>query len=409
MIVAEETKNYVKSQFLKLMKRYFINLLLYNPQLYSFYNFFGSALLRFMSLFIRKSKKIIVFSCLGGRKYDDSPRCIYEAMLKDNRFEGYQFVWAFNEPSKFVVPKAKKIKCDTITYYYYLLIASIWVTNSSMERGLYFKPDRIFNFNTWHGTPIKLMGTDIDEKYPGMKFKIRKSHEDVFLAQGKYDAAIFSRVFNIPYENMRIIGLPRNDELVHKNTESFRDSIRADLGLSKNKKIILYAPTFREYQRDTNNNCVLMPPITINKWRSVLGDSYVLLFRAHYDIIKIMDIVDDDFVKNVSDYPRLNDLMIVSNVLISDYSSIFFDYSIQDKPMLCFSYDYEDYSKNRGMYFDIREELGGSFENEDDLLNEIVSLDYANKIKITQAFRAKYIDNYGYSTPKSIDIISEHI
>lgn len=391
------------------MKRFFINLLLYNPKLYSLYNKIGSALVKVMGLFIRKSRKKIVFSCLGGRKYDDSPRCIFEAMLKDDRFRGYQFVWAFNDPAKFDIPEAIKVKCDTIQYYYQLLSSSIWITNSSMERGLYFKPNRIFNFNTWHGTPIKLMGTDIDEKYPGMKQATRRSHEDIFLAQGKYDADIFSRVFSIPYENMRIIGLPRNDELVYNNNDSFRDSIRNKLGLCRGKKIILYAPTFREYQRDGNNNCVLMPPISIEKWKNRIGDKYILLFRAHYDIIKIMDIKDDDFIKNVSDYPCLNDLMIVSDILVSDYSSIYFDYSIQDKPMLCFSYDYEEYEKNRGMYFDIRKELGGYSENEDELLDELTNLDYQNKTKITQRFRAKYIQKYGNATQKSLDIISEHI
>ena len=391
------------------IKRFLINQLLYKPYLFTIYTKVGSVIVRVMGVFIRKSNNKIVFSCLGGRKYDDSPRCIYEAMINDNRFDGCKFIWAFNEPSKFDVPRANKIKCDSFLYYYHLLSASIWITNSSMERGLYFKPDRIFNFNTWHGTPIKLMGIDIDEKYPGMKQNIKKSHEDIFLAQGKYDADIFSRVFNIPYENMRIIGLPRNDELVSKNNESFRESIKKKLGIPNNKTIILYAPTFREYERDGNNNCVLLPPIRLNKWEELLGEKYVLLFRAHYDIIRVMDIKEDGFIKNVSSYPCLNDLMIVSDILISDYSSIYFDYSIQDKPMLCFPYDYEEYAKNRGMYFDIREELGEYSMNEDALLNEIVNLDYSFKITITKKFRSKFVQEYGNATLKSLDIISEHL
>lgn len=391
------------------MKRYLINLLLYNPLLYTVYNKIGSFLIKTLGFFIHKSERKIVFSCLGGRKFDDSPRCIYEEMLKDGRFADFEFVWAFNNPSEFDVPGAKKVRCDSLSYYYNLLTAAIWVTNSSMERGLYFKPDRIFNFNTWHGTPIKLMGSDIDKSYPGMRQKIKKSHEDVFLAQGKYDADIFSRVFNIPSENMRIIGLPRNDELVEKNTEAYRKKIRCKLGIDNSKKVILYAPTFREYQRDDKNNCVLMPPINIEKWRKEIGDNYVLLLRAHYDVVKIMDIKDDDFVKNVSGYPQLNDLMIVSDLLISDYSSIYFDYSIQDKPMLCFAYDYDEYSKNRGMYFDIREELKDYTNNENVLLTEITNLNYNKKIEITQQFRSKYIEQYGNSTRMSLNIISEHI
>ena len=126
-------------------------------------------------------------------------------------------------------------------------------------------------------------------------------------------------------------------------------------------------------------------------------------------LIKILNIKDDDFVKDVSHYPYLNDLMIVSDLLISDYSSIFFDYSIQDKPMLCFSYDYEEYREKRGLYFDIREALCSNCENEEMLIKEVAELDYPQRIRITQSFRSKFIQEYGSATQKALDIISEHI
>ena len=105
----------------------------------------------------------------------------------------------------------------------------------------------------------------------------------------------------------------------------------------------------------------------MEKWRRMLGEEYILLFRAHYEVAKGLNIVDDDFVREMSGYPQLEDLMIVSDILISDYSSIFFDYSIMAKPMLAFCYDYDRYASERGMYFDIREWLP-SAENEDELL-----------------------------------------
>ena len=76
-----------------------------------------------------------------------------------------------------------------------------------------------------------------------------------------------------------------------------------------------------------------------------MGEDYILLFRVHYEVSKVMDIRGNDFIRNMTDYPTLNDLMIIADVLISDYSSVFFDFSITGKPMFNFTCDYETYSK----------------------------------------------------------------
>lgn len=106
-------------------------------------------------------------------------------------------------------------------------------------------------------------------------------------------------------------------------------------------------------------------PVNFENWRKRLSDDWVVLFRAHYEVTKALKIQDDEFIRDMSSYPSLEDLMIVSDVLISDDSSMFFDYSVMHKPMLCFAYDYVRYAKERGMYFDIREYLPfASKENE---------------------------------------------
>lgn len=390
-------------------KRALINSVKYSHTLYRLYFYFGNLGVKLLGLFVRQNKKRIVFSSFGGRKYDDSPRCIYEAMLKDSRFTGYEFVWALGSPEKFDIPEAKKVTCDTIAYYKTLMSAAVWVTNSTMERGLSFKPKSIFNLNTWHGTPIKLMGDDISKDNKSFRYKRKKNHNDLMLAQGNYDVDIFSRVFCVPSENFRITGLPRNDELVNCNTEDNRSRIRKHLGITDGRKVILYAPTFREYDKDAGRNCVMMPPIDLKKWEKELGNNYVLLMRAHYEVVKVMQFEDNDFVKNVSSYPNLNELMIVSDMLVSDYSSVFFDYSIQDKPMLCFAYDYEKYSSQRGMYFDIREKLQGNSVNEDELILAIKSLDEPKAIEITRKFRNEFIEASGSASQHTIDIIWRYL
>lgn len=390
-------------------KRSLINLVKYNRHLYNLYFQIGSFAVKLVGKFVRKKNNLIVFSSFGGRKYDDSPRCIYEAMLNDSRFGNYEFVWALGNPDAFDIPGAKKVKCDTFEYYRTLLSAAVWVTNSTMERGLSFKPSHIFNFNTWHGTAIKLMGCDISKENTSFGSKGKENHTDVMLAQGQYDVDIFSRVFGVPVENFRVIGLPRNDELVNCNTEENRKRIRKQLGIQHGKKVILYAPTFREYDKDSSLNCQLCVPIDLKKWNHKLADEYVLLIRAHYEVVKMMKFEENDFVKNVSSYPNLNELMIVSDLLVSDYSSIFFDYSVQDKPMLCFAYDYEKYSSLRGMYFDIRVKLEGNSVNEDQLIEAITRLDTEKAIEITRRFRNEFIDKSGSASKQSAEIIWKYL
>ena len=206
---------------------------------------------------------------------------------------------------------------------------------------------------------------------------------------------------------MHVIGLPRND-IYATYTREYMLSLRKKMGISEDKKVILYAPTFREYDKNDSMAVQISVPINLEKWKHFLGDGYILLFRAHYEVSQGLNIQDDDFVREVSAYPQLEDLMIVSDLLISDYSSVFFDYSIMLKPMLVFCYDYERYSSERGMYFDIREYLPSS-NNEDELLSLIKSNNQKSIVEATQLFRQEFVTAYGNATMKSVEVIAQEL
>lgn len=391
------------------MKKYILYLVKYTDFVYRIYFCLGSLFMRLLRLFFHSEKNTIIFSSFGGRKYDDSPKSIYDAIVNDSRFDNCNLIWAFMEPDRFSISRGEKVKVDTFKYYKTLLKAGIWITNSSLTRGLYFRGTNTFCINPWHGTPIKYMGKDVANNN---SFHIKKSiYVDIRLCQSQYDLDIFSRVFNSPKETFRIVGLPRNDELAISHSDEWIDQIKSRLGVSKNKKIILYAPTFREYDKDAKGFVVANPPIVFSKWKKELGNQYVILVRMHYEVMKAMKILDDGFTVDVSDYPNLNELILVSDMLISDYSSIFFDYSITGKPMLCFTYDYDKYNTHRGMYIDIREELGmkGRCETEDKIIEEIRTMDIQEKKLITTRFRSKYVEAYGSATRQTLDIIANHL
>lgn len=381
-----------------------INRIKYSALLYTCYYYCGNLFINLLKIFVKCRDNRILFISFGGRRYDDSPKVIYEEMLTDQRFDSYELIWAFQNPDCFEIKRGRKIKTDTFNYFINILSARVWVTNSRVERGLNFKGKHTFYLNTWHGTPIKRMGVDIDKKNLSFRGKDRWNFTDIMLAQGRYEADIFSRVFNIPCERFAIIGLPRNDELIANNRSDIISGLRAKIGIPSNKKVILYAPTFREYNKDKCNNCIMTLPINVDKWSKKLGKTHILLIRAHYEVVTDMS-VDNSFVINVSAYPNLNDLMLASDILISDYSSIFFDYSILGRPMIPYCYDYEKYSKERGMYFDIRQALCCSIENEDELINEILNIDEERRCAIANNFRKKYIDSAGYAGKKAIELI----
>ena len=386
------------------MKQKLVNFLKYNKVAYAVYYRLMSFCMNVLKLFVRTDDKLILFNSFAGRKFDDSPKAIYDVMKADPRYSEYKLIWAFHQPEKFDAPQ--KIKTDGLTYFRTALAARAWVTNSSVERGLNFTGKHTLYFNTWHGTPMKKMGSDIGEGNTSFGNK-GENHYDVMMSQGHFETDVFSRSFRIPKERFLEAGLPRNDILANY-TEEYRQAIRSKLGIRDDQTVILYAPTFREYDKDANLGVVMAPPMDLKKWQRELGDKYVLLMRAHYEVSRVMQIEENAFVWNMTDYPDLNDLYIAADVLISDYSSVFFDYSITGKPMLHFCYDYDKYSSKRGMYFDIREKVNGG-TTEDQVIELIKNIDGAAERKKTEAFRDEFVNFYGGAAKAAVDCIAEKI
>ena len=372
---------------------------------YNAYFYIGSYFIRLLKLFIKPNDRLIFFSSFSGKSYDDSPRAIYEGMIKDHRFDDYELVWDFRDPQKYDIERGSIIKTDTLNYYITLLKARLWITNVSMYRGLEFTGINSYVFNTWHGSAIKKIGIDVKGRNAFVG-KTKQKRGNVILAQGKYDVEKFSHAYEMPQQSVLAFGLPRNDELVYNNKPDIINELKAHLGIAPDKKVILYAPTYREYQRDNNKNSIFSLPINIGKWEEQLSSDFVILFRAHPEVVKVLNIVENDFVKDVSSYPHVNELMLMSDLLISDYSSIFFDYSILGRPMLCYAYDYDQYNETRGVYFDIREELASEdLSDENVLMDTILKLNWEERCKISLAFRNKYVESFGDATQKSLDYL----
>lgn len=370
-----------------------------NKLLYYVYYYVMSGFVNLYKLFLKPDDKLMLFVCYGGRHYSDSTRVIYEAMLGDERFKDYTIYWAFKNPEKYpFIPNTVNI--NSLKYYNIALRARVWVSNVIVERALNFKGINTFYMHTTHGILCKLDGKDAVDS---INFKSLAPFKwDCCFASSEIEKYVYAGMFGIPVGKMYVIGMPKNDILVHY-TEDYRNELRNKLGIPKGKKAILYAPTFRE---EANFKEVF--DLDINLWKENLGDEYVLLYRAH-PIISSEAKKNDAFFIDVTNYEVVEDIMIASDILISDYSGIIFDYCIMGKPIFLWPYDYDKYNTIRGLYFDIRKELPYK-ENQGDLI-QMIKRSNLNKVinDYVIPFRTKYETEYGNATDKALDLIYNNI
>ena len=366
-----------------------------NKIAYSIYFYVFSALVNTYKLFLKTDNNLILFVCYGGRRYSDSTKVLYEAMLKDDRFNNYKIVWAFTQPEKYpFIPN--RINIDSLEYYRVALKARCWVTNVAVERSLGFRGIKTYYFYTTHGVLVKLDGFDSKGK---KHFKpLQKCMFDCSLAQSEYEKKTLMSMLGMPAEKVKVLGYPKNDILVNYSKD-YRVQIRQKLGINENKIAVLYAPTFRE-EDDFNERF----DINVKLWHEILGDDYVLLYRAH-PVVTTTSKKNDDFFIDTTSYDVVEDVMIAADILVSDYSGIIFDYSVMAKPIFLWPYDYDKYNEIRGLYFDIRKELPWHAE-EIGLLELIKSSDMKVVInKYVIPFRDKYATEYGHGTENSLNDI----
>lgn len=373
-----------------------------NRSIQAIYIFVFSLLFKFIGLFIRVDKKLILFNSFGGKLFNDSPKVLYEAIKKDERFKDYKLVWAFKEPKKFKdVVDCTIVKQDFFRYFIIALKARYWITNVNIERGLKFKRKRNICLNTWHGTGPKTIGNAVK----GRK-DYNFSNIDFLLADGEFLKDNFIKNFNANPENIYLIGRPREDCLFEckKNLTEARNKILEKMGYPKNKKYVLFAPTWRETSNGGKSYDIGFS-FDLTKWSTALGEDYIILFRAHsitnsYNIPSLKNVID------VTSVPDINLLYIIADILVSDYSSCFADFSILEKPIFCYAPDYEEYRSTRGLLFDLEPfYTSGVIKDEDKFLNAIINMDYEKECENSRKYNKHFVSSTGKATQKSLDLL----
>ena len=373
--------------------------------------YIANFILNTLAFIIPPKKKSMIFVSLGGRNFDDSPKALYDSIINDPFFDGWDLIWAFQKPEEFMLPRGRVIQFGNLKYWKTLILTYVWVGNGGLDLGLALNPKRRIIVNTWHGSVLKNGGGEENANAVLKNYRTKKriDHRTIRCAQNDYDILHHGRLFRADEKCFLKCGLPRNDILLEYTRED-KIRIMENLKIGENKKVILYMPTYREYLIDENHDTYIAPPISLKKWEKELSENYVLLIRAHYEVSAALKIESNDFVRDVSSYQPLSELYYLADFLITDYSCCIYDYAILGKPFFSFAYDREEYESKRGLYFKLEDVMPcGVYTTEDEILERIRSSDYEADCITVQKFRRDRVPYYGHATAAVIDAIKKKI
>ncbi len=353
----------------------------------------------------RLDKDTVVFEAFSGKEYSDSPKAIYEYLLSSPQYTKLQFIWVLNDVAKYRGPKTRRtrfVKRGSIAYYRAFAKSRYWVVNDWLPLGIR-KKSRQVALQTWHGTPLKRLRNDISSPITTEHRRVDISTNDsdvsrynYFISSSTFTSRVFSSAFNLAKldkENILIeTGSPRTDRLFNYRSSDIV-AIKRSLNISKHKKVLFYAPTWRDDQYPESGYST-NTAVDIEALYDKLGDEWVLLFRSHSIIADNYNFKEfENFIFDVSHYSDINDLYAISDVLVTDYSSVFFDFAILERPIVFYMYDLEHYRDNlRGFYIDITNLPGVIVKTQKELVETICS----NRLYIDDAKYKKFNSTYNY-------------
>ncbi|MGX6429192.1 CDP-glycerol glycerophosphotransferase family protein [Levilactobacillus yonginensis] len=363
----------------------------------------------------------IIFESFGGRQVSDSPYAIYQ--LFTQLYPGFNFVWSIDRVQKkfckengipFVIRRTSK-------WVRTLEKSSFWISNARFPSWVR-KPNYVTYIQTWHGTPLKKLGLDIENvSMPGTttakyhaNFVREANRWDALVSPNDYSTKIFRSAFGFNNQILKV-GYPRNDELINSTPDDVV-ALKEQLGIPLDKKVVLYAPTYRDNQFAEKGKYTFELPFSLDEFRERFGQDAVLVLRMHYLISNALDISGyEGVVFDFSNHPNISDLYLVSDMLITDYSSVFFDFAYLKRPILFYPYDYHMYKDElRGFYLDYEKDLPGEIAHDENQLLDLVAAklqtpDMSGDTKFMDFYRRFCAIDDGLSSLKIVNYVVQQI
>ncbi|MGW6209059.1 bifunctional glycosyltransferase/CDP-glycerol:glycerophosphate glycerophosphotransferase [Streptomyces sp. NPDC055089] len=353
----------------------------------------------------------VLFDAFKGTQYSDSPRAVHEEMVR--RRVDLEQLWVVRDDQVEVPPTARAIRMWSPEWYEALATSRYVVANNHLPDWFEKRADQVV-VQTWHGTPLKRIGHDIESVHFADKRYLERVEKevqnwDMLVSPNSFSTPILQRAFQFPGEMVEC-GYPRNDILRRPGMEHRAEEIRRRIGLPAGKRVIMYAPTWRDDQYYAPGKYKFDFRIDLEDARARLGDDHVLMVRRHPNVVDPVPGAGDGFVFDVSDYPDMADLSLITDVMITDYSSLMFDYVNTGRPILFFTYDLDHYRDTlRGFYFDFANSAPGPLLYESaELISAIRDIDriqavYAERYRW---FQGEFCDlDDGYASARLADRI----
>jgi CDP-glycerol glycerophosphotransferase len=293
----------------------------------------------------RGRRQMVLFDSYSGRQYSDSPRAMFEELQR--RDVDFDVAWVVHDGQVSVPAGARAVPLFRRSWHEALTDAAAIVTNAHLPRH-YRRAEGQVCIQTWHGTPLKRIGLDIpDIRWGNPAYKERIVLESQqwthLVSPNSFSTPILRRAF--AYEGPLLeIGYPRNDALLDPQLAAPRESdARRALGLAEGQgPLLLFAPTWRDDDFHGAGRFRLDLRVELARLRAAAGPEAVILVRRHPNVVDAVDVRSvGGGIIDVSEYPDLVDLYLISDALITDYSSSMFDFALTRKPMLFYVYDFE--------------------------------------------------------------------
>jgi CDP-glycerol glycerophosphotransferase len=350
----------------------------------------------------------VVYHSFEGR-YSDSPRALYEAWVRER--PGDTHTWLADPahrhgfPDHVATVPPSGSPCVEALEGCDLLIAN---THTDVD---WDKSQSSLYLQTWHGTPLKRVHNDILWAPPGRLERLSRDVDrwDILVSPNSVSTGLLRGAFGYSGEVLET-GYPRNDVLSSPGRDAIRRRVREALDIDGDNIVVLYAPTFRDDDVFAEGRPDIELGMHVGSLAQRLGNGYVLLLRLHYLMTDRRPSERGVGVRDVSYHPDVSDLYLAADVMVTDYSSVMFDFAVTGKPMVFYSYDLDRFRDEvRGFYFDLAPDAPGPIvHTQDDLADALLDLPelerrYADRYR---RFRERFCHlEDGHATVRVLDRI----
>ena len=322
-----------------------------------------------------------LFESFQGKVIGDNPLAIFAEIKSRN--PKAQLLFTVSSSTKAPVG-ATGVKHGSLAWLKALATSKVLVNNTNFP-GYFRKRSGQTYIQTWHGTPLKRLGRDIVDVVPtGSYLKMmdrEASYWDYLVSPNPYCTEILGKTFGYSGRILET-GYPRNDVLISGKDK--RDLVRKSLGiLDPNQLVVLYAPTWRDSKRTATGNWK-----PVNFLGDSLGPNITLLFRGHTNTHSAHNNSVAKGAIDVTEYKNVAELYLAADVLVTDYSSSMFDFSVTGKPMIFLAPDFDDYVAKRGFYFDFEQLAPGPILRDSSFLRESLESIDSQKGEYAQRYLA---------------------